>query len=520
MSSVTIQDIMFSLPKRYKVEKAPQYETIFHFVFEEIQFTVNIKAGKCHVEEGLIGEPKCLVRTKAQTYVDLTMGKGNPQMAVMMGKVKVSNIPEMMQFAPLFAKFDPEKITNPSIENTTESTHTQDRKPTQGPLKGLRVIDMSRLLPGPLGAMLMADMGAEVIKVEAPKFKDYARDFPPYIGKEAAAYLAFNRSKRSLVLDYSQPEGKEILIDLIKTADILIEQYRPGVMKKMGLDYETLAQINPKLIYVSITGYGQTGPYSQLAGHDLNYITYSGLLAGNQHTAPQMPLAQIADIAGGSYMAVIGCLSALYARQQTGKGQWVDVAMMDGAMPLAINTMMYYWATQQPLAREESLLSGGLINYNLYACQDGKYVALGTLEPKFWGQFCEVVQKPEWKSRMIATTPEQKKLFTEEIQALFKTQPQAYWVALGLKHDLLINAVYETAEIENDPHVQARKMVVETVHPTLGAIKGVGVPLKFSNTEAQPAWAAPAFGEDTEALLNELGIDEARRKALREKQIL
>ena len=398
----------------------------------------------------------------------------------------------------------------------------ENRKPTTGPLQGIRILDLSRLLPGPLGAMMMADMGAEVIKIEAPKFKDYARDFPPFINKESASYLAFNRSKRSLALDYKTEEGKAVFWELVKTADIVIEQFRPGVMDKMGLGYEAAKAVNPKIIYVSITGYGQTGPYRDKAGHDLNYISYAGVLGitGKRDQSPVIPGIQTADIAGGSYMSVIACLSALLARQTTGVGQFVDVAMMDSVMPLTVTAQALFAATNQPQPRGSLFLSGGLANYNVYPCQDGKYISLGTLEPKFWMKFCQVVKKPNWMNRMIPKGAEDLDAFYAEVSEFFQTQPQKHWVDLGDEHDLLISPVYDIHEVENDPQVQARDMIVEQEHPTAGKVKTVGVPLKFSDTKATPAWAAPVFGADTQAILTELGYTEEQMQEWEGQKII
>ena len=398
----------------------------------------------------------------------------------------------------------------------------EHRKPTNGPLQGIRIIDLTRLLPGPLGTMMMADMGAEVIKIEAPKFKDYSRDFPPFVNKESASYLAFNRSKRSLALDYKTEEGKAVFWELIKTADIVIEQFRPGVMDKMGLGYEEAKKVNPKIIYVSVTGYGQTGPYRDKAGHDLNYISYAGVLGitGQRGQTPVIPGIQTADIAGGSYMSIIACLSALWARQTTGEGQYVDVAMMDSVMPLAVTAYSLFSATQQPQPRGELFLSGGLANYNVYPCQDGKYISLGTLEPKFWMKFCQVVKKPQWMNRMIPKNAEDLDAFYAEVSAFFQTQPQQYWIDLSDQHDLLISPVYDIHEIENDPQVQARDMIVTQEHPNAGEVKTIGVPLKFSDTKATPAWAAPVFGADTHAILSELGYSEEQMADWEAKKII
>jgi len=516
--SITIKEIFMALPQRFKVEKADDYKGIFHFELQDDtstaqNFTVEILSGKCNVSQGLEKIPTCTIKSDVKTYLATELGEISAQEAIFSGKIKIDNLAEMMNFSKLFHRYSPP-------ESIQELVGQKSRKPQGGPLKGLKILDFTRLLPGPLATMLLADMGAEVIKIEAPKFYDYTRDFPPHKGGESAGYLAFNRSKRSLSLDYATPEGKAIILDMVKNADIVMEQFRPGVMAKMGLGYEDLKKINPKIIYVSITGYGQTGPYAHLAGHDLNYITLAGLLSGNKNEAPQVPLVQIADIAGGSYMAVIACLSAVYSLQQTGKGQFVDVSMMDGVMPLAVNAKAFQWMTEENIQRDEAFLSGGLVNYGIYPTKDNRYVALGTLEAKFWDKFCEIVNKPDWKNRIIAKDTRELTHFKDELSTLFKTQTATYWSELGLKHDLLLNTVYEQDEVDKDPQVIAREMVVELEHPTAGKVKSIGVPLKFSETQAKPSWAPPLLGEDTLSILREAGLSEDTIQELAKKGVL
>ena len=380
------------------------------------------------------------------------------------------------------------------------------RKPQTGPLQGIRILDLTRLLPGPLGTMLMADMGAEVIKIEDPNAPDYVRVFPPFVGGESVNYLAYNRSKKSMFLDYKLEEGRKIFFKLVKTADVVVEQFRPNYLDKIGLGYEEAKKVNPKIIYVSVTGYGQTGPYAHLAGHDLNYIAYAGVLGitGEKNSPPTVPGVQMADIAGGSYMSVIATLSALHARTQTGVGQHVDVSMTDAAMPLLSVSYAIYSATNQTQHRGTLPLSGGMPNYGVYECQDKKYIALGTLEPKFWSKFCDLTNKSDWKMFMIPQNSEQLLSFKNLISGLFLEKNQSDWVKFGLENDLLISPVYGLEDLENDPHLQARQMIIETEHPMAGKLKSIGIPLKFSETEAKPSWTAPILGEDTEAILREL----------------
>jgi len=400
------------------------------------------------------------------------------------------------------------------------------RKPTQGPLQGIRILDLSRLLPGPLATMMMADMGAEVIKIENPKQPDYVRNFPPVYeagGKEYSAnYLAFNRSKKSLALDYTSTEGKEIFQKLLTSADIVVEQFRPNYLAQIGLDYESAKKINPKIIYVSITGYGQYGTYSHLAGHDLNYLSHAGLLAliGKANDAPVIPAIQIADIAGGSYMAIIACLAALQARQFSHEGQHVDVAMTDAIMPLLTVPFTQWQATKNAPKRGKTPLSGAFPNYNVYACKDGKYIALATLEPKFWIKFCQIVQKPEFLGLAMPQEPEAMQENKKQLADFFFSQTSEYWVEFGKTHDLLISPVYEIDELEDDVHLKEREMFVEVEHPHIGKIKEIGIPLKFSCTKAEPAWVAPELGQDTEAILLDAGINQQEIENLKQKGII
>lgn len=395
-----------------------------------------------------------------------------------------------------------------------------DRKPTTGPLVGLRILDLTRLLPGPLGTMLMADMGAEVIKIEDPKAPDYVRSFPPYINGESANYLAYNRSKRSVLLDYQSIEGREQFLALVKTADVVVEQFRPGYLDKLGIGYAAGRAVNPRIIYVSVTGFGQTGPYAHLAGHDLNYMALAGVLGltgTSTDEAPVVPGVQLADIAGGSYGCVMATLAALYARERTGEGQHVDVSMTDAVMPLlsaayALQTGANSPTTDAPALstnRGQMPLSGGLPNYGVYACKDGRYVALGALEPKFWQKFCTLTGKPDWLGFPLPQNATQLTDFKTQIQRLFLEKDRDDWARFGLDNDILITPVYDLVELESDPHLTARQMIVTQQHPVAGSFRSIGVPLKFSATPAQPAWPAPALGEDTGDVLSSIDAEDA-----------
>lgn len=361
----------------------------------------------------------------------------------------------------------------------------------KGVLNGIRVLDLSRLLPGPLATMLMADMGAEIIKIEDPNAPDYTRFMPPHLNGEGVSYLALNRNKKSVTLNLKSDEGLQAFYELAKTADIVVDSFRPGVLAKMKLDYHTVKQHNPKIIYVAVTGYGQDGPYKNMAGHDINYLAYAGVL-GINGTPDNVakPGIQIADIAGGTYPTIIGCLAALWHRERTGEGQLVDVAMTDCVLPFLSFYLTETLNSQKTYKRGEHALAGSLVNYNIYECKDKKWIALGSLEPKFWISFCNSIQKPEWANKMMDETVK------TELKQLFLTKTRDEWIANSIQADCCIAPIYELDEIANDEHHVARKNFVEVEHPKLGKLKMINQPIKFSAMPNNPTYnVAPEMGE-------------------------
>lgn len=376
------------------------------------------------------------------------------------------------------------------------------RKPQQGPLQGIRILDLSRLLPGPLATQMMADLGAEVIKIEDPKAPDYTRFFPPQKGSLSLNYLSINRSKKSITLDLKSETGVNKFFELVKTADIVIDSFRPGVLQKMGLDYESAKKHNEKIIYVAVTGYGYNGPYKYKAGHDLNYIGYAGMLGlTGDKDKPVIPACQTADVAGGSYPTIVACLSALWARERTGKGQFVDVAMTDCVMPLLSMQFGEALNANVQLRRGEPMLSGGMANYNVYKCKDEKWIALGSLEPKFWQGVCVMLGKPDWMPRMMPV-PEMVEALKKDLQELFLTKTRDEWVKEAEGHDICLSPILDLEEVEKDAHLNEREMFFEMEHADYGKVKGVNQPFKFSETPAKPSWGAPLMGEDND-ILNE-----------------
>ncbi|MBS1611333.1 MAG: CoA transferase, partial [Bacteroidetes bacterium] len=450
----TAKQILESIQQRFRPEKAQGYNTIFHFDItdsESLQYTVQISDAQCQVQQGLHGTADCVVTSSASTYIALETGAANPQMALMSGEVQVSNIAAMMQFSKCFRKLD---VGSPMSD---EKKHAPSRPEKKGPLAGVRILDFTRLLPGPMATMFLADMGADVIKIEDPDNPDYIRDFEPRSNGMSILYLSLNRNKRSLALNYLSAEGKQTILDLAKTADVLVEQYRPGIMQQMGFGYEALKQINPRLIYVSITGYGQQSSMAMAAGHDLNYIAIAGALGitGTAGGAPVVPGFQLADIAGGSYMAMNAVMAALYQREKTGKGEWVDVSMTDAALPLSALQFAYQQGTKQGIGRGEYELSGGLANYNVYKCADGKYIALGSLEPKFWNKFCARAGKPEWQTEFVKKGEALENL-KRDVAVFFVTKTRSEWVEYFKQDDICLTVINELDELEHDPYLNER----------------------------------------------------------------
>ncbi len=389
----------------------------------------------------------------------------------------------------------------------------------KGPLRGIRILDLTQLYPGPLATMMLADMGAEVVRLEHPSRPDNVHHLPPFIGKESAAYLALNRSKRSLALDTAKEEGRKVFFDLVRTADVVVEQFRPGVLDKIGIGYDQAIPFNPRIVYVSITGFGQDGPYRQKAGHDINYMSLAGLLSQVKKGEEMvLPGFQTADVVGGGYMSVIACMAALWHREKTGKGQRVDVSMTDSVMPMITLQLAQYWGSQG----DNEIMNpfdGSFPFYGVYECADGKPVSLGALEQKFWAGFCQMADKPEWLSLQFSMGEERRKV-REEVAGLFKTKPRDEWLKLAEVHDICLSSIHELGDLEMDPQLQAREMIIETEHEEGLKLKGIGIPIKFSDSKPDKPQPAPIVGQDSIEILKELGYSHERIEELIGKEIV
>jgi len=524
---LTIHDYFYSLPYRFRPEKAQGFSGIFHFILsgnQPAQFTVQINHSECTVSDGLHHTPDCVIETSSQLHIDIETEKANPQWAYMTGKIKVSNIAAMMQYLKLFKRFKPDYLQQQTPANTPKSPQketTPTRKPQTGPLKGVRILDLSRLLPAPLATMLLADWGAEVIKIEDPHNPDDTRNYPPFIGNQSAYYLAVNRSKRSLQLNLRSPEGKAIFYNLLRTADIVVESFRPGVLQKLGLHYNEAKNINPRIIYVSVTGYGQTGDFATKAGHDINYLAQSGILGlnGISEDAISIPGAQIADVAGGSYLTAIACLLALQNRTLTNTGDHIDVSITDACLPLLSIPFATFFAEGKVPKPGNQLLSGVLPNYNVYQCADGKWLALGALEPKFWAGFCQMINRPHWVNAIIPHS-EEAEMVKLELKKLFLTKSSQEWLTDAAHYDICLTAALSLQEAANHPLFEQRQMFTQFTHPAYGAFTAINQPLQFTQTNLPKGWAPPIKGEDTDAILQESGYTNATIQELKNKGII
>lgn len=391
----------------------------------------------------------------------------------------------------------------------------------KGPLSSLKVLDFSTLLPGPFASLLLADMGAEVLRIESPTRVDLVRVLPPFDGDSSTSHAYLNRNKRSLALDLKHPEALAVVHKLVAEYDIVLEQFRPGVMDKLGLGFEALKAINPRLIYVSITGYGQTGPYKDRAGHDLNYLALSGLASytGRRDTGP-LPLGvQLADVAGGSLHGVIGLLAAVIARQSTGQGQHVDISMTDCAFSLhAMAGAGYLGAGVEP-AMENQALNGGSF-YDYYRTRDGRWLSVGSLEPQFMQQFCAVIGRPELAGRGLSPKPEEQKALKREIEIEIEKHDLAEWQQRFAAVDACVEPVLKLSEAVAHPQLQARGLVTDVPRAGKPAQAQLACPIKFSTGLQAPRHTGVAVGAHSAEVLREIGYGEAQIAELKAAKLL
>lgn len=391
----------------------------------------------------------------------------------------------------------------------------------QGPLSSLKVLDFSTLLPGPFASLLLADMGAEVLRIESPTRLDLLRVLPPHDHGVSASHAYLNRNKRSLALDLKQPQAVEVIKRLVAEYDIVLEQFRPGVMDRLGIGYETLKAINPRLIYVAITGYGQTGPYRERAGHDINYLALAGLAShtGRRDSGP-LPLGvQVADVAGGSLHGVVGLLAAVVARQQTGQGQFVDISMTDCAFSL--NTLAGAGALAagvEPQA-EGNVLNGGSF-YDYYRSRDGRWFSVGSLEPVFMRALFEALARPELVKRGLSPDYADQMGLKNELKIEFERRSFDELEALFGGVDACVEPVLSFSEAVRHPQLQARQVVTQVPREDGSLQPQMACPVKFSDGLPAPRHIGVAVGAHSEQVLAEMGFTLPEIESMRDSGVI
>jgi len=378
------------------------------------------------------------------------------------------------------------------------------------PLDGVRVLDLSRLLPGPVCTLHLADLGADVVKVEDTGAGDYARSLglAPTDGRvvsdaASAFFRMVNRNKRSLALDLKAPAGREAFLRLAQRADVIVESFRPGVVDKLGVGYAAVAARNPRIVYCSITGYGQTGPYRDRAGHDINYLGYAGVLdqTGTSGGPPALSNLQVADLLGGSMNASTAILAALFGASRTGQGSHVDVAMTEGSLAHNIFALHAIESLGRVQARGADLLTGGVPCYGVYATQDGRYLAVGALEGKFWRVLCEAIDRPDLIAGQLSTG-HAGALVRQQLAAVFAQQTQAQWIERLADIECCVSPVLSLDESLADAQVRARDMIVSGAD----GIRQYAPPFRLSGHAFAITRSAPAQGQHSVEILREAGF--------------
>jgi alpha-methylacyl-CoA racemase len=378
------------------------------------------------------------------------------------------------------------------------------------PLKGVRVLDLSRLIPGPFCTLILSDLGASVDKLEDPHVGDYLRVFPPAKRGLSGRFNALNRDKRSLCLDLKKPDGRDALLRLCKRYDVVVESFRPGVLDKLGVGFAALSQQNPRLVMLSISGYGQDGPLRDRAGHDLNYISLAGVpsLAGPSDRPPPTPPIQLADIAGGALFGAVGILAALYEREKSGRGQQVDVSMCEGALAFLIPDLGNFDASGHAPRRGGELLNGGAACYGIYRTKDNRFLSLGALEPKFYSAFNQAIGRPVDLSELVGDEAMQARV-RGEIQSILEQKTRDEWEQI-LVGDVCVEPVLAADELMQHPQHRARGMFFD-----LDGLQQTRTPLGGRDGHTPP----PAHGGDGLAILREAGFSDGEIDRLRQSGV-
>jgi crotonobetainyl-CoA:carnitine CoA-transferase CaiB-like acyl-CoA transferase len=394
-------------------------------------------------------------------------------------------------------------------------------------LEGIKIIELVHMPPGELCTMILGDFGADITKVEAVPQAIGRNLIDPAEAEGFKALMAFNalnRNKKSIRLNLKSEEGKQVFYRLAKDADVVVEGFRPGVAKRMGVDYATIKKFNPRIVYCALSGYGQDGPYSQNPGHDINYISIAGAfnLIGWPGQPPAIPLNFLADFAGASLHGVMGIMLALFAREKTGKGQFVDISYTDSIITLMTFFLQQYFGGGLKFPRGEWALGGGYPYYKTYETSDGKLISLGCVEPWFWENLCTAIGREDLK--VFSFTPEHFlhkppdatwQEAEDEVKKIFLTKTRDEWFEILIKHDVPAGKVNEMDEIFSDPQLLHRKMLLEFDHAKLGKVRQPGIALKLSDTPGSVRRLAPYSGENTDEVMQSLGYSSPDIESLR-----
>ncbi|MFO8010718.1 MAG: CoA transferase [Dehalococcoidia bacterium] len=389
-------------------------------------------------------------------------------------------------------------------------------------LSGIKVLDLTGMGPASFAAMMLGDMGAEVIKISTPpgaSERGVGQGIDFVEGEEPAFNMESLRNKRSMALNLKRDEGKRIFHQLAKNADVIIESYRPGVMDRLGIGYQSISDMNPGIIYCSVSGYGQESPYRNLPGHDCNYAAMGGtlsLIGYSDQEPPVLVQNTLADLTTAVLQAVIGILMAVIARQKTGRGQIVDISMADGVVFL-LNTIPevaeYLFKGVVP-RRGETIFGGAQPSYAVYETADGKYLTIGALEPHFWRNLCRAVEREDLLNDWFAPSPRREEVFNE-LRGIFRSRSRDEWFEILSGADVPVGKVLEIDELFSEPHVLQREMLIELEHPRFGKMKQIGFPIKFSDTPWQVTSPASRLGEHTSEILSEMGYSQEEIEGLR-----
>ena len=382
-------------------------------------------------------------------------------------------------------------------------------------LQGITILDLTRLLPGAVATMMLGDFGAEITKVEEPGAGDPMRYSRAGIKHPGGYFFVTNRNKRSITINLKHVAGREAFLKMVEKADVVMEGFRPGVMDRLGIGYETLRRINPRLVFCALTGYGQNGPYREKAGHDINYISIAGLLGvnGQKGGSPQIPGVQLADLAGGSLSSVIGVLLALQARERTGEGQMVDISMMDNSLALMFIPFAAYLANLTQPQRGAEGLTGRYACYNVYETKDGRHLSLGALEPKFWQNACKVLDREDLIEPHFSESRQQEMIGI--LSEIFKTRNADEWIMKFEDVDTCITLIKDLSEMIDDPQVRHRNLIQELEHPVEGKLKQIAPTVKLSATPGRMKSPPPQLGEHTDEILKEHGYTDQSIKEMR-----